>query len=216
MSSYTVCWVLCTPLDSWHSFFLLSRLENCPAAQSFGCCACHWRVGTILYNFLPDKETWTLSSCSVCWMLCIVHTTRQLAQFFVAFIPNQVIVQLHSLVGVVHTTRQFSQFFVAFFPFPIIVQLHSLLGVARTTRELAHFFTGSFLINLNIVQLQSVGYCAHHWRVGTVLFRLCPKADQCLAARFVGCCTHHRRVGTVPCMLFPQTWSLSSCTVCWV
>ena len=48
LSSYTVCWVLCTPLDSWHNFFLLSRLENCPAAQSFGCCACHWRVGTLL------------------------------------------------------------------------------------------------------------------------------------------------------------------------
>ena len=173
-------WVLCTPLDSWHTSLLIKRLEHCPADVVH--CAHHQTVGTVLCNLFP----------------------------------NPVIILLHSLVGVVHTTRQLAQFFVAFFPFPIIVQLQSLLGVARTTRELAHFFTGSFLIDLNIVQLQSVGYCAHHWRVGTVLFRLCPKADQCLAAQFVGCCTHHRRVGTVPCMLFLQTWSLSSCTVCWV
>lgn len=109
---------------------LITMPSHCPATQFVGCCAHHWTVGTISFYFLdlkivqlhkvlgvvhatgelahffPDKETWTLSSCTVCWMLCIVHITRQLAQFFVTFFPDPVIVQLHSLVGVVHTTRQ--------------------------------------------------------------------------------------------------------------
>ena len=47
--------------------------------------------------------------CPVHSLLGVVHTTGELAQFFVGFLPNLVIVQLFSLLGVMHTTEELAQ-----------------------------------------------------------------------------------------------------------